>query len=93
MARHSRATEAGFEMEERERELCLEIRDNGVGFGVANSAERSLNDGISLIGMRELAEHLNGTLEVQSVPGKGTAVNIRFPLKEALKPRTAENVG
>ena len=93
VARHSRATEAWVEMEERERELCLEIRDNGVGFEVGNPAERSPNDGIGLMGMRERAEHLNGTLEVQSTPGKGTAINVRIPLKEAPESRIAEKVG
>ena len=93
VARHSRATEAWVEMEERERELCLEIRDNGVGFEVGNPAERSPHDGIGLMGMRERAEHLNGTLEVQSSPGKGTAVNVRIPLKQASEVRIAEKVG
>jgi signal transduction histidine kinase len=93
VARHSRATEAWVEMEDRERELYLEIRDNGVGFEVGNPAERSPNDGIGLMGMRERAEHLNGTLDVQSTPGKGTAINVRIPLKEAPESRIAEKVG
>ncbi len=93
VARHSRATEAWVEMEERAHELCLEIRDNGVGFEIGNPGERSPNDGIGLMGMRERAEHLNGTLEVQSVPGKGTAINVRIPLKQAPESRVAEKVG
>ncbi|TAM84616.1 MAG: hypothetical protein EPN47_00425 [Acidobacteria bacterium] len=93
VARHSRATEAWVEMEERERELRLEIRDNGVGFEVGNPAERSPNDGIGLMGMRERAEHLNGTIEMQSAPGKGTTINVRIPLKKAPETRVAEKVG
>lgn len=93
VARHSRATEAWVEMEERERELLLEIRDNGAGFEVGNPAERSPNDGIGLMGMRERAEHLKGTLKVQSTPGKGTAINVRIPLKKAPESRVAEKVG
>jgi signal transduction histidine kinase len=80
-------------MEERAHELCLEIRDNGVGFEIGNPGERSPNDGIGLMGMRERAEHLNGTLKVQSVPGKGTAINVRIPLKQAPESRVAEKVG
>jgi signal transduction histidine kinase len=93
VARHSRATEAWVEMEERHHELCLEIRDNGVGFEVGNPAERSPNDGIGLMGMRERAEHLKGTLEVQSAPGEGTAISVRIPLKQAPESRVAEKVG
>ena len=93
VSRHSHATEAWVEMEERKNELCLEIRDNGVGFEVGNPLERSPNDGIGMMGMRERAEHLNGTLEVQSTPGKGTVINVRIPLKEAPASRVAEKVG
>jgi signal transduction histidine kinase len=93
VARHSRATEAWVEMEERPNELFLEIRDNGVGFEVGNPGERSPNDGIGLMGMRERAEHLNGTLDVKSNPGKGTTINVRIPLKKAPEPRIAEKVG
>ncbi len=93
VARHSRATEAWVEMEENARELCLEIRDNGVGFEIGNPAGRSPNDGIGLMGMRERAGHLNGTLEVQSAPGKGTVINVRIPLKQAPELRVAEKVG
>jgi signal transduction histidine kinase len=93
VARHSRATEAWVEMEERESELFLEIRDNGVGFEVGNPAERSPNDGIGMMGMRERAEHLNGTLDVQSAPGKGTVVSVRIPLRGAPETRVAEKVG
>jgi len=93
VARHSRATEAWVDMEERERELCLEIRDNGVGFEVGNPAERSPNDGIGMMGMRERAEHLNGKLDVRSVAGKGTTISVRIPLKQAPDSRVAEKVG
>lgn len=93
VARHSGATEAWVEMEERTGELRLEIRDNGVGFEVGNPAERSPNEGIGLMGMRERAEHLSGTLGVQSVPGSGTTISVRIPLKEASEPQVAERVG
>ena len=93
MARHSRATEAWVEMEERERELRLDIRDNGVGFEVGNPAERAPNDGIGLMGMRERAEHLKGTLNIQSTPGNGTAISVRIPLKKTPEARVAEKVG
>ncbi len=93
VARHSRATEAWVQMEDRKGELWLEIRDNGVGFEVGNPAERSPSEGIGLMGMRERAEHLNGTLDVKSAPGNGTTVNVRIPLKPAPEPRVAERVG
>lgn len=94
VARHSRASEAWVAIEEREDELWIEIRDNGKGFEVGNSAERSPSEGIGLMGMRERAEHLDGTLSVQSQPGKGTIVRARIPLRaKTTEPHVAEKVG
>jgi signal transduction histidine kinase len=33
------------------------------------------------MGMRERAEHLNGTLTITSAPHQGTVVRVRIPLK------------
>ncbi len=93
VARHSKATEAWVELEERGGELCLEIRDNGVGFEASPSSDRSPGEGIGLMGMRERTEHLNGTLVIQSAPGKGTVISVRVPLKITARPPVAEKVG
>jgi signal transduction histidine kinase len=52
--------------------LSLSVRDDGVG-----GADP---DGSGLIGLRERAEALGGTLELTSPPGRGTSVHVRLPL-------------
>jgi signal transduction histidine kinase len=47
---------------------------------------------VGLMGMRERAEHLRGTLSLESAPGRGTTVRVRVPLKRSPAPTPAEKV-
>lgn len=82
VARHARAKEARVRLKGTERHLVLEIRDRGVGFRSDGEGEFIAGDGMGLTGMRERAEHLNGSLSVQSAPGEGTVIAIRLPLRK-----------
>jgi signal transduction histidine kinase len=84
VARHSGAREAWVSLEEKENQLTLEVRDNGAGFEASMEIQRVAGQGIGLVGMRERAEHLNGSLSIRSAPRKGTTISVRIPL-----PRTA----
>lgn len=55
----------------------LEIRDDGVGF------DRSAAAGIGLLSMRERAELLGASLELESAPGAGATVRLVAPLTGA----------
>jgi len=79
VARHAKAQEAQVTLRERDGELDLAIRDDGIGFDGGSS--RSAGDGLGLMGMRERAEHLNGSLAIESAPGKGTTIRVRVPLR------------
>ncbi len=81
VSRHSKAQEAKVIMAESNGELHLQIEDRGVGFASRTGNGRSPGDGVGLMGMRERAEHLNGSLEIQSSPGRGTVVRVRVPVK------------
>jgi signal transduction histidine kinase len=80
VARHSGAREAWVTMEEEENQLNLEVHDNGAGFVVGEEIRRTAGQGIGLMGMRERAEHLNGSFAIRSAPQKGTTVSVRVPL-------------
>jgi len=59
----------------------LAIKDDGIGFDPARlPARRKGNGGLGLLGMRERATHVGGTLTVKSVPRAGTEIEIRIPL-------------
>ncbi len=57
-------------------DLCLEVRDWGVGFD-----PESVDQGrFGLEGMRERARLLGGNLAVESEPGKGTCIRVTLPI-------------
>ena len=91
VARHSGAREAWVILEEKENQLNLEIRDNGAGFEAGADLRRAAGQGIGLMGMRERAEHLNGSFAIRSAPQKGTTVSVRVPHpRPALHPISEE---
>ncbi len=55
--------------------LQLEIVDDGVGVPVNSKA------GIGLNSMRERAQEVGGTFEIESAPQEGTRLVARFPLR------------
>jgi signal transduction histidine kinase len=61
----------------------LEIQDDGVGFDVA-AVTRSYDQrgSLGIVNLRDRAELVNGLLNVQSAPGKGTRVQVYIPLTE-----------
>lgn len=55
--------------------MMLQVKDDGSGF---DGSERRTQGGFGLTSMRERAQAIGGSLEVISVPGKGTTVTLRF---------------
>lgn len=76
-ARHSRASRVSVEVNRGDGQLLLDVRDNGVGM-----PEHRANDRISLglLGMRERALRLGGSVHVSSKQGQGTSVSVAIPL-------------
>jgi signal transduction histidine kinase len=62
-------------------ELELSVSDDGRGFDPA-LIESASPGKFGLTGMRERAEALGGTAQVQSTPGGGTRVVVRIPVRE-----------
>jgi signal transduction histidine kinase len=75
--RHARATRAEVTVRFGERELEIDITDDGRGSpsALVNGA------GQGLVGMRERAALLGGTLEAGPLPGGGYRVHARLPLE------------
>jgi signal transduction histidine kinase len=76
IARHSGATRVSVKLKNTERELVLEVRDNGKGFELGS--ERSKKS-FGLLGMKERALLLGGTCEIRGSQGRGTTVTLRVP--------------
>jgi signal transduction histidine kinase len=63
----------------------LEIVDNGVGFDVkaVNQAyDKRSSSSLGMVNLRERTELVNGLLNIDSAPGKGTRVQVYIPLTE-----------
>jgi signal transduction histidine kinase len=72
--KHAQASVVSVAVTERGDSLHLSIRDDGVG-----GADPARGSG--LIGLRDRAEALGGSLEVSSPPGAGTLIIVELPLQ------------
>jgi PAS domain S-box-containing protein len=74
--KHARATGVEIKMECDPERITLDISDDGVGF----DAQGDFPGHLGLRSMRERALRLNGTLEVQTAPGRGTRICAQIPV-------------
>ena len=84
IAKHARAERVSVLLERLGGMVTLVVEDDGVGFDAdaARAAAASGADrGLGLVGMRERAELIGGTCEIESSPGAGTTVFVRVPLE------------
>src|SRR5436309_3696069 len=79
VAKHAQATQAVVNLERRPDALVCSIADNGRGFDARARSARMHSEGLGLIGMRERAASLGGTLSIASGPGRGTTLKIVVP--------------
>jgi len=80
--KHARASQARVEIRRRNGTVVTLIADNGVGFSNEGRARGEFPQ-FGLTTMRERAEGVGGTLEIDSVPGSGTTVRFEVPILSA----------
>ncbi|MDD0816528.1 PAS domain-containing sensor histidine kinase [Curvibacter sp. HBC28] len=80
VGRHAQASALAVRIECREQSLHLRVQDNGRG-APAQAFEAPTAYGV--MGMRERARHLGGTLHIDSAPGRGTCFQLQIPLEAA----------
>lgn len=73
--KHASATQATVQVKARNGEVSITVQDNGRGL-IINKQNKP---GIGLSSIRSKADLLKGRVEIQSEPGQGTKVNVRFP--------------
>jgi PAS domain S-box-containing protein len=76
IVKHANATQVDIHLKNRENKLCLEIRDDGIGF---DKNESGREDSYGLIGMQERVVLLEGKLNITSKVGLGTTISIEMP--------------
>ena len=82
IAKHAAAKTVAVVLERRDRQVSLIIEDDGVGFDLPQAL--GIDDkGLGLIGMRERAALIGGSVEMESQPDEGTTVVVRIPTPRA----------
>ena len=74
VARHSGATQAVIRVARRNGLICVEVEDDGSG-----AADLALGSGLR--GLADRVGALDGSLEVDSAPGRGTTVRASLPVQ------------
>ena len=80
VSRHAGVAEAWIRLKFLPHTLELEVEDHGKGFDTgSNNSNGNTTRGIGLVGMRERAELIGGTLEITQPTEGGTLVRLKIP--------------
>ena len=79
VAKHARATSVSIALRRTHGHLALAVTDNGAGYDSTVSSSMRRRQGLGMVTMRERAESLGGTFDIDAAPGRGTTVQIRVP--------------
>lgn len=77
VARHAAASNVELSVNAEGEEVVLVVRDDGRGIA---KADTSKSGALGIVGMRERAALLGGSLAVEGAPGAGTTVIVRLAL-------------
>ncbi len=80
--KYASASEVSIRLGRMGDAVLLSLHDNGVGGAVEGQHDRG---GVGIVGMRERAELLGGTLVLHSPPGGGTSLDVYLPLRDELR--------
>ena len=78
VAKHAHASRVDVLLESRDDSVVLVVEDDGVGF---DRSDNSVDRGVGLLGMRERAALIGAQFEIESKPGEGTSIFVRYPGK------------
>jgi signal transduction histidine kinase len=79
--KHSGASSATVQLKKAGNEIQMTIGDDGKGFDCAIEPGP---ESLGMVGMRERVRLVNGEIEWDSTPGKGTTVSVRAPLSREM---------
>jgi signal transduction histidine kinase len=80
--KHADATQLDVELEPKGDGYLLRISDNGVGFDPVEIAATKPGH-LGLVAMRERAEMAGGKIDLYSLPGSGTVLEVWMPAPTA----------
>jgi len=81
IAKHAHASRVDVMLESRDHSAVLIVEDDGVGFDPAEGTVRER--GVGLLGMRERAALIGAHFQLESKPGEGTSIFVRYSSQDA----------
>ena len=79
VARHAQASRVEVSIQKLPDCICMKIKDDGKSFEVERVLHGKGSKRLGLLGMRERLEMVGGRFDVESAPGKGTAITAQIP--------------
>lgn len=79
VAKHAGASQVEVRIDRTPASVTLRVRDNGRGFDVDDPRKPQ---SLGLMGLRERAELLQGSIRIDSQPGQGTCIEVHIPVRE-----------
>jgi len=81
VSKHAEAKQVTADLRYSPEEIELAVADDGCGFTVEEAMQRAWKEKrFGLMGMKERAHILGGTLDIDSKPSRGTTIRVRLPL-------------
>ena len=77
IAKHSHARSVHVSLTGTDDDVHLTVEDDGIGFDLARLERHA---GLGFVSMRERLRLLNGTVHVDSAPGRGTRIDVDVPV-------------
>ena len=80
--KHAGATRVDLSVQFQEDKLLVKIRDDGTGFDLAHTIDNAISVGsLGLLGMKQRAEMLGGSLGIKTRKGAGTVITVSLPVQ------------
>ncbi|HEX3472292.1 MAG TPA: ATP-binding protein [Silvibacterium sp.] len=79
ITKHAHAKNVEIRLRKVAKNLHCLVHDDGVGFDVPSVLSSTIPNGLGLIGMRERLNAVGGTLEIDSLVGRGTDLLVKIP--------------
>ncbi len=93
ISQHAAAKQVQIYLVGTTAQVCLEVCDDGVGFCLPENEAFSCSRGVGLLSIRERAETLGGTLDFETLPGKGTRLQVCLPRSLRRRDDLRKNAG
>lgn len=74
--KHAQASEATLQINQNEEEITLMVEDNGIGF----TSDSEQTKGLGLRNIQERIQKINGQVNIDSHPHKGTTIILTIPI-------------